>query len=131
MNDPRPTASSSQSAPYDASAPYVSGPNPGALNSDAVNGIVTYEEIKKYQDEINELRNIREQLSGNVENLAANVAGDVHSAIRGIVGDITGNTSSVSLASLVQDKTRRRGLGYLLIAGATVGLLVEGMIKRD
>jgi hypothetical protein len=96
-----------------------------------VNGIVTYEEIKKYQDEINELRNIREQLSGNVENLAANVAGDVHSAIRGIVGDITGNTSSVSLASLVQDKTRRRGLGYLLIAGATVGLLVEGMIKRD
>jgi len=95
--------------------------NVGSLE---LNNLATPENVKKLQDQVNELANKRYKEStwrGLTLRLAVS---DMSEAITGILADIYKNNGNVSAKELFTKNNRMRGLGLLFILISVVSILL-------
>ena len=104
--------------------PYTSLPSPTPVAGTDLTSLATSKDLVALQEK-------RDELRASAENVFAGVVDDVQDSLKGVVTDLIGKNGRKSFQEVLQDKKRRRGIGYLLIAGATVGLLVEGLAKQS
>jgi hypothetical protein len=113
--------------------PYSTDPTrvPVALDDEeGLSALATSKDLVALQTQTDMLQKKRDELRASAENVFAGVVDDVQDSLKGVVSDLLGKDGRKSFREILQDKRRRRGIGYLLIAGATVGLLVEGLAKQ-
>lgn len=110
--------------------PYTSLPSPTPAAGSDLTALATSKDLLALQAQTDALEKKRDELRASAENVFAGVVDDVQDSLKGVVADLIGKDGRKSFREVLQDKKRRRGIGYLLIAGATVGLLVEGLAKQ-
>ena len=111
--------------------PYTSLPSPTPVAGTDLTSLATSKDLVALQAQTDALEKKRDELRASAENVFAGVVDDVQDSLKGVVTDLIGKNGRKSFQEVLQDKKRRRGIGYLLIAGATVGLLVEGLAKQS